>query len=92
MTNLELMMNLYLTMRNEHNKKVYCIVSKNENLVSEMEKVFSITNGYGFSVECYKDKIKIIDYFHGETRASFAILSIEETDENTIYQLISLEE
>lgn len=85
-------MNLCLTMRNEHNETVYCIISKNENMVLEMEKVFSITKGYGFSVDCYKDKIKIVDYFHGETRATFDILSIEETDENTVYHLISLEE
>jgi hypothetical protein len=53
--------------------------------------IFNIKKGYGFSVDLWKDRLDIVDYFHGETRASFRILSVEETDDMPTERLFPLE-
>lgn len=80
--------NLRLVLKNDQDPEVYCIISKDADREAELEKVFSIQKGYGFSVRCYDTSIEIVDYFAGETRASFQVISQEDTTEEVLYQLI----
>lgn len=85
-------MNLKITLYTEHGDYRYCIISKNIDITTDMEKVFNIVKGYGLSIDVYYDKIKIIDYFHGDTRAVFRIIKQEETSENVVYHLVETED
>ena len=56
-----------------------------KKIKEQLEEVFTIRPGYGFSVEYTEECIKIVDYFHGETRAVFEIISVEDTFEDISY-------
>lgn len=85
------MKNLKVILKNELNQIVYCIISKEKDQKEEFEKVLSVQKGYGFSVECYEDCIQLKDYFAGETRASFEIISKEDTSEEVRYYFTKIE-
>ena len=85
-------MNKRLLLKNSDGEPVYCILSAEEDRQTELEKVFSIQKGYGFSVEYTDREIRLVDYFHGETRARFTILSTEDTEEPVLYRITSMPE
>lgn len=85
-------MNRKLIFTNAHGKRVSCILSGERDELSQLEEIFGIRKGYGFSLDITKDKVRIVDYFHGETRAEFLILSAEDTAREPILQLSAEEE
>ena len=76
-------MNLQYILQNGEGRKYRCVLSSETNQTDQWERIFDIKKGYGFSVDLWKDRVDIVDYFHGETRATFRILSVEETEEAT---------
>ncbi|MBP3381847.1 MAG: hypothetical protein J6L00_04280 [Clostridia bacterium] len=76
-------MNSKVTVVNGDGKKLSCILSSEEDFKKQIESVLSVTPGYGMSVDISTDVIRLVDYFHGDTRATFTIVSIEDTDEPT---------
>lgn len=80
-------MNLRVTLKNDENKTVYCVVSQDQGLEQEMEQVFSIQKGCGLGVDVTKTKVKVVNYFRADTLASFEILSITPTEEPLQYRL-----
>lgn len=74
-------MNSKLTVLNDSGKRLYCILSSEQDFKKQMESVLAVTPGYGMSVDISTDVIRLVDYFHGDTRATFTIISIEDTDE-----------
>ena len=78
-------MNKKYTVKNDYDRCSYFVLSAETNLQEQLEQVFSIRKGYGFSLEYDEKTIRIIDYFHGETRASFEIVNIEETNDEICY-------
>lgn len=73
-------MNQQYTLQNDAGKKFCCVLSPNEDEKKQWETIFNIHKGHGFCVEPWKDRIEIVDYFHGETLTAFVILSMENTD------------
>lgn len=73
-------MNKKLTVRTEHGKLRRCILSGDEDLQVQLARLLAIRPGCGFSVELYPDQVKIVDYFHGETRGNLQILAFEDSD------------
>lgn len=80
-------MNLRVTLKNDENETVYCVVSQAQRLEQEMEQVFSIQKGCGLGINVTKTKIKVVNYFRADTLASFRILSITPTEEPLQYRL-----
>lgn len=83
-------MNKRLTWKNDFNETVYCVLSSETDYEAQLETVFNIKKGYGFSVRFNGKTIKIVDYFHGDTRASFDVVSLEDTEEDVLYQITKL--
>lgn len=77
-----------ICLRNSFEKKVACVVCAEAPLQKELEKVFIEHPGQGFSLEVTETAVRIVDYFAGETRAEFQILSIEDTDEPLRYHML----
>lgn len=73
-------MNQKITVLDADHKERYCIISSQGTLQEQLKEVFSIRPGYGFTVEVSDKNIRLVDYFAGETRASFEIINIEECD------------
>lgn len=73
-------MNSKLTVVNDDGKKLWCILSSEQDFKAQIEQVLGVMPGYGMSVDISTDIIRLVDYFHGDTRATFTILSIEDTD------------
>ena len=84
-------MNLQYILQNDDGKKFRCILSAEKDQKDQWEAIFNIQKGYGFSVDPWIDRVDIVDYFHGETRATFRILSVEETTEKTTETLKKLD-
>ena len=84
-------MNLRFILKNGDGEIFSCIILKDADRNAEMEKVFSIQKGYGFCVNCDEKNVRIVDYFHADTRACFEILSQQETQEDVSYQLTKQE-
>ena len=68
------------TLENSDRQRFSCVLNKAADYTAQWEQVFAIEKGYGFCVRCHTDSLDIYDYFAGETRATFRILSTEETD------------
>ena len=81
----EISMNKKYIVKNDYEKLFYFVLSDKEDIKEQLEKVFNITKGQGFTLEYSETQIKLIDYFHWETRAEFEIVSIEDTDEDVCY-------
>ena len=86
------MTNTILKMMNGNGQRVYCIIRKDADLTEELKKVFSVSDGYGFTVEVNEAAVAIKDYFHGENAATFKILSIEDTDEELMYYVKTIKD
>lgn len=71
-------MSLKLTLRNSDGDIRTVTVPEDGDLKTHLEQHFDIRKGYGFSLELWEDSVRIVDYFHGETRAEFRILSREQ--------------
>ncbi len=74
-------MNSKMTVVNGDGKKLFCILSSESDFKKQIESVLAVTPGYGMSVDISTDIIRLVDYLHGETRATFTIVSIEDTNE-----------
>lgn len=57
----------------------YCVLDTATDCISQMEKVFGVEKGYGFSIEMDEKEIRLKDYFAGETRTSFPIVAMEDS-------------
>ncbi len=75
-------MNKKLTVINDSGKRLFCIVSSDKDLEEQMKDVLGVTPGYGMTVEVTETQVRLVDYFHGDTRAAFTIVSMEDTDED----------
>ena len=84
--------NIRITLENSDGHRFFCILEKAADYTGQFEEVFSVQKGYGFSVECYPDKVELRDYFAGETRATFRILKTEATEQAVSRQLQKTEE
>lgn len=73
-------MNIKLTVKNALGKIVYCVISSTEDREKQLAEVMGCEPGRGFSIQLKEKAIDLVDYFAGETRATFEILSEEETD------------
>ena len=73
-------MNKKIIYKTEHGDVRYCVINPNENLKPQLGQVFGITPGHGFSIEMNEKEITLRDYFAGETRASFPIIDMEDSD------------
>ena len=73
-------MNKKMVVKNALGKVVYCVLSSEEDYEEQLKEVFGIVPGQGFTIEIWGKEIRYIDYFHGETRAKFDILSMEDTE------------
>jgi len=73
-------LNNKITVENPHGERVFCILSSEQDYKKQMEQVVGVTPGYGMSLDIGTDVIRLVDYLHGEERARFTILSIEDTD------------
>ncbi len=78
-------MNKKYTVKNKFGQTVYCILDPSKNLEEQLGKVLALHPGCGLGVDLYPTKIKVVDYFVGETVGEFEILSVEDTDEPTVY-------
>lgn len=76
-----------ITLENSDRQQFWCVLEKTADYTEQFEQVFSVQKGYGFSVECYTDKVELRDYFAGETRATFKILKTEDTDQAVSRQM-----
>jgi len=85
-TGKDFSMNKRLIAKNAFGKTVYCVLSSTEDYKEQIEKVFNIERGRGFSIDLTDTEIKLVDYFHGDTVATFDILSLEDTKEDVLYQ------
>lgn len=78
-------MNKKYVLKNPHGETVFCVIDGTKIADDEFKKVLSVTAGQGFSVDVYEDEVRLVDYFHGETRATYEILSVTDTDTPTQY-------
>lgn len=75
-------MNKRLTVKTELGDLRYCVLSAEKDYEKQLEELLGVTAGAGFSVKLCDDAVKLVDYFHGETRASFEIISFEDSEED----------
>ena len=73
-------MNVKVTVKTPHGTTRYCVLDAEKNAEEQWKTVLAVTPGGGFSVDVREDEIRLVDYFAGETRATFEILKKEETD------------
>ena len=84
-------MNLQYILQNDEGMKFRCVLSSEKNQKEQWEQIFDIKKGYGLSADVWKDRVDLVDYYHAETRATFKILSTEETEDLPTERLILLE-
>ncbi len=72
-------MNRKLVIKNSSGEIVYCVLRQEEPYEEQLEKVFSINSGCGFSVMLNKKSVVIRDYYAGENRAELEIISFKTT-------------
>ena len=73
-------MNKKLVFRNARGETVSCVLSADKNDDEQLCAVFGLEKGRGYTAELRQNEVRIVDYFHGDTVASFPVLSFEETD------------
>ena len=73
-------MNTKLTVKAENGKVLYCILNKDEDIISQLETVLYVHGG-GLSVRIVEDEIRVMDYYHDEVVGFFTVLSREDTEE-----------
>ena len=75
-----MVMNKKYVLKNPHGETVFCVIDGTQNADEEFKKVLNIESGHGFSVDVYEDEVRLVDYFHGDTRAKYEILAVTDTD------------
>lgn len=83
-------MNRELILQNDDGQRFFCVLDPQQSEEEQLMEVFAIHKGYGFTVEVWEDRVRIVDYFHGETRANFTVLARTATDEPVCLQLKKL--
>ena len=83
-------MNKKIVYKTEHGNIRYCVIDPKEDSKLQLEQVFGITPGYGYTVEMNENEIRIVDYFAGDTRAYFSIISIEECQLPVILEQVNM--
>lgn len=83
-------MNKKIVYKTEHGDVRYCVLDSGKDYKSQLEQVFGITPGYGFSIEMHEKEIEIRDYFAGETRSSFLIVSIEDSNLPVVLEQVNM--
>lgn len=73
-------MNKKIIYKPEHGHIRYCVLDTNKDYKPQLEQVFGVRQGCGFSIELHEKEIELRDYFAGETRASFPIIAMEDCD------------
>lgn len=84
-------MNKKLVYKTPHGDIRYCVLDSAKDYKSQLEQVFGIIKGQGFSIELHEKNIELRDYFAGETRASFPIIAIEDCDLPVCLEQIKME-
>ena len=85
-------MNKKLVFKNQLGDVRYVVLAQEKDYTPQLEEVFAISKGYGFSVDMTEKAILIKDYFAGETRAKFEIISFEDCELPVNLNQISVEE
>ena len=70
---------------------VYCIIDGEKPQQEEWEKVFSIEKGYGLTAELINGEVVVRNYFRADNLATFPVLEVLDTEENTVYILTKAE-
>ncbi len=73
-------MNKKLTVQTEFGDRRCCVLSPEREPEEQLMEVLGFSKGYGITVELSEKYVKVIDYFHGETRGSFTIVSMEDSE------------
>ncbi len=84
-------MNKKYILKKDTGEKVYCILDGEKNENDELEKVFGIEKGYGLTAEVFDGKVVVKNYYRGDNLASFPVIAIEDTTEETVYLLTPIE-
>ena len=84
-------MNIKVTVKNAFDKIVYCVISPDEDREKQFAEVLGCRPGQGFSARVYDDRVVLVDYFSGENRATFPILSEEACDLPVTLRWVSAE-
>ncbi len=74
-------MNKKLVVKNALDKIVYCVLSSDRDYEEQLSEVLGIHPGHGFSVSFDGSSVTIFDYFHGEKRAEFDVISFKKCKE-----------
>ncbi|MBE5933666.1 MAG: hypothetical protein E7263_09645 [Lachnospiraceae bacterium] len=85
-------MNKKLVYKTPHGDIRYCVLDSMKEYKPQLEQVFGVTEGYGFSIELHEKKIELRDYFAGETRASFQIIAMEDCDLSVCLEQLKMEQ
>ncbi|MBP3494269.1 MAG: hypothetical protein J6J83_06630 [Oscillospiraceae bacterium] len=84
-------MNKRYVLKNDSGKLFSCVINPEKPESEQWCAIFAIEKGYGFSADRWGDQVKITDYFHGDTRAAFAIVSAEDTADEATADLTPIE-
>lgn len=76
-------MNQKIVVRSNDGKVRYCVLSGERDLQEQFNEWYfgEPHPGHGLAVDFSSHTFKITDYFHAETRATFDVLSVEDTKE-----------
>ena len=85
-------MNKRYVLKNSDGQLFACVISPDRSEDEQWCAIFAIEKGYGFTTERWGNKVKIVDYFHGDTRAEFTVVSVEDTTEESSAILAQIEE
>ena len=73
-------MNKKLTVRTEHGRLCYCVMSPCRSYDDQLSELFGIGQGGGLSARLTERGVELNDYFHAENVALFKVLSLEDTE------------
>lgn len=76
-----------ITLENSDGERFFCVLEEAADYTDQMEQVFDIRKGYGFSIRCLADRIELYDYFAAEVRATFRVVKESPTEEAVCYHL-----
>ena len=71
---------------------VFCIINDQKPQQEEWERVFGIEKGFGLTAELVGNQVIVKDYYRADILASFPVIKVLNTEEQTVYQLTHIEE
>lgn len=79
-------MNKKITVRNDEGKVRYCVLSGERDLERQFNKWYfgSESADMGYKVNLDSHEFSVVDYYVGETRVTFEVLGIDDTEEDII--------